>query len=158
MSDAPKKRPWFQFHLSTAVVMVFVAAGLLWLNTTSRCPDKKTYAAYGWPLGAYDRYGLLNMDGRYEKAEGWIISGLVVNVLVGLTAILVVGIVCEWQIRLGDFNQSTTDVPKKRPRFRFHFRTALVIIFVAAGLLWLNMHNRPSLDPMYLPGVDNDDC
>ena len=26
MSDAPKKRPWLQFHLSTAVVLLFVAA------------------------------------------------------------------------------------------------------------------------------------
>jgi len=25
MSEAPKKRPWLQFHLSTAVVLMFVA-------------------------------------------------------------------------------------------------------------------------------------
>jgi hypothetical protein len=34
MTDAPKKRPWLQFHLSTAVVLTFVAAGLLWANVT----------------------------------------------------------------------------------------------------------------------------
>jgi len=32
MDEKPKKRPWFQFQLSTAVVLMFVAAGLLWLN------------------------------------------------------------------------------------------------------------------------------
>ena len=32
MSDAPKKRPFFQIHLSTAIVLMFVAGGFLWLN------------------------------------------------------------------------------------------------------------------------------
>ena len=32
MSDVPKKRPWFQYHLSTAVVLTFVASGLLWAD------------------------------------------------------------------------------------------------------------------------------
>lgn len=36
MSEQPKKRPWFQFHLSTAVALMFVAAGLLWLNMNSQ--------------------------------------------------------------------------------------------------------------------------
>jgi hypothetical protein len=31
-----KKRPWFQFHLSTAVLLMFVASGLLWLNCSLR--------------------------------------------------------------------------------------------------------------------------
>lgn len=31
MSDKPTHR-WFQFHLSTAIVLMFVAGGLLWLN------------------------------------------------------------------------------------------------------------------------------
>jgi hypothetical protein len=34
VTDAPPKRPWFQFHLSTAIVLMFVAAGLMWLNVT----------------------------------------------------------------------------------------------------------------------------
>ncbi|MCY3017909.1 MAG: hypothetical protein NTW87_02605 [Planctomycetota bacterium] len=33
MDEKPKKRPWFQFHLSTAVVLMFVVGGLVWLNT-----------------------------------------------------------------------------------------------------------------------------
>jgi len=30
--DRPNKRPWFQFSLLTAIVMMLVAGGLLWLN------------------------------------------------------------------------------------------------------------------------------
>src|SRR5438105_4088179 len=31
MTDSPKRR-WFQIHLSTAIVLMFVAGGLLWMN------------------------------------------------------------------------------------------------------------------------------
>jgi hypothetical protein len=33
------KRPWFQYHLSTAIILMFVAGGLLWLNLTERFED-----------------------------------------------------------------------------------------------------------------------
>jgi hypothetical protein len=32
MNDAPEKRPWFQYHLSTAIVLMFVTGGLMWPN------------------------------------------------------------------------------------------------------------------------------
>ena len=32
MTQAPKKRAWFQIHLSTAVVLMFAAGGLFWIN------------------------------------------------------------------------------------------------------------------------------
>jgi hypothetical protein len=35
MTRLPKKRPWFQFYLSTAIVLMFVASGQLWLNICS---------------------------------------------------------------------------------------------------------------------------
>lgn len=31
-----RKRPWFQLHLSTAVVLMFVAGALIWANTRQR--------------------------------------------------------------------------------------------------------------------------
>jgi len=34
MTDAPKKRPWFQIHLSTSIVLMFVAGGLVWANVS----------------------------------------------------------------------------------------------------------------------------
>jgi hypothetical protein len=35
--QAARKRPWFQFHLSTAIVLMFVAGGLIWANVTEQC-------------------------------------------------------------------------------------------------------------------------
>src|SRR5215212_8689898 len=51
----PARRKRFQIHLSTAVVMMVVAATLMWLNTTTRKVDdifafNRDY--YGWPRGA----------------------------------------------------------------------------------------------------------
>lgn len=60
------KRAWFQIHLSTAMVMMIIAGGLLWLNIHPRygqpnmAPDSVqywgtnhpgNYDAYGWPMG-----------------------------------------------------------------------------------------------------------
>lgn len=45
MDEKPRKRPWFQFHLSTAVVLMFVAAGLLWLNMPETAAPEKVEAA-----------------------------------------------------------------------------------------------------------------
>ena len=33
---APKRRPWLQVHLSTCVILMFVAGALLWANATER--------------------------------------------------------------------------------------------------------------------------
>src|SRR5947208_189659 len=44
MSD--KRRVWFQIHLSTAIVLMFVGGGLLWLNVQGKF-------AIGWPLQFY---------------------------------------------------------------------------------------------------------
>jgi len=40
MSDAPKKRPWFQYHLSTAVILMFVASALLWKDVHRELPGR----------------------------------------------------------------------------------------------------------------------
>lgn len=47
MSDAPAmKRAWFQFHLNTCVVLMVVAAWLLWMNVAERLtPHWKEYYA-----------------------------------------------------------------------------------------------------------------
>ena len=71
----PKRRAWFQFHLSTAIVLMFVAAGLLWLNMRARLELEshdevtaagrpsisfKAYARVGWP---YERRVLITEGG-----------------------------------------------------------------------------------------------
>jgi len=60
MNDPTKKRPWFQYHLSTAVVLMFVAAGLLWLNVRGGAEygslsQHDGYQYLGWPAPLFVR-------------------------------------------------------------------------------------------------------
>ena len=46
------RRPWFQVHLSTAIVLMFVAGGLLWANATPQVEysgNTPWEITYGWP-------------------------------------------------------------------------------------------------------------
>src|SRR5438445_5917 len=45
--QAMSKRRWFQFHLSTAVVLMFVAGGLMWANT--RVDDSTVVSTWSDP-------------------------------------------------------------------------------------------------------------
>ena len=53
MSDAPKKRPWFQIYLSTAIMLMFVADGLVFLSSINHTVDA---ASYGFPWTFYMRW------------------------------------------------------------------------------------------------------
>lgn len=44
-----EQRRWFQFHLSTAIVVMFVAGGLLWANTAEKRYGEG-WTERGWPL------------------------------------------------------------------------------------------------------------
>jgi hypothetical protein len=52
MSNAP--RLWLQLHLSTCVVLMFVAGGLMWANLQPRETTNRLWPGteYGWPLVA----------------------------------------------------------------------------------------------------------
>lgn len=49
----PKPRPWFQIHLSTAVVLMIVSGGLLWANLRRQpvpiFQDVSYFYEQGWP-------------------------------------------------------------------------------------------------------------
>jgi hypothetical protein len=59
--DNPK-RPFFQFHLSAAILMMLLAGGFLLVNTAVKHQPRSTgtteeyYAIYGWPMIAYIDY------------------------------------------------------------------------------------------------------
>ena len=60
--EKEKKRAWFQIHLSTAVVVMFVAGCLIWANTKERIESendlllgKREFEVYGWPLAIWNR-------------------------------------------------------------------------------------------------------
>ncbi|HEY3321379.1 MAG TPA: hypothetical protein VGP72_12985 [Planctomycetota bacterium] len=74
MTDQPKRRPLFQLHLSTCIVLMFVAGALMWANMR-RSPRQLglemtnlsggtcsfgSIRSYGWPFTALQREQILN--------------------------------------------------------------------------------------------------
>ncbi|MGD0091050.1 MAG: hypothetical protein ABSE73_14120 [Planctomycetota bacterium] len=125
MTDAPKKRPWFQYHLSTAVVLMFVAGGIMALNWF-RGSETGTYtydvsgAVFGPAIGTLPQHGwpFRFTDSRVEYFDviyevpvpGATMSlpvqtpcisyrWLVADIAVALTILLATGIALEWRIR-----------------------------------------------------------
>jgi hypothetical protein len=59
MSDTAR-RPWFRFHLLTAVLMMVATGGMLGVNfrnaNKSADPNVFTSPIYGWPFVTYSNY------------------------------------------------------------------------------------------------------
>jgi hypothetical protein len=51
MSDAPQKRRFWQIHLSTALIMMLLASGIVYLNVRS-VVDHQSMSEVGWPYTA----------------------------------------------------------------------------------------------------------
>lgn len=118
MSDAPaKKRPWFQLHLSTCVVLMVVAGVLVWQNviisriSCGRGPDfSGTSTGNGFPLICYESGHELS---RLSNTEQWIdksfhrwrVGPLVLNTLVGLAILVASACACEYLIRRRERNR-----------------------------------------------------
>ena len=115
MPDATKRK-WLQIHLSTCVILMFVAAGLMWLNMrqynvrSAKWPHGWT--AYGFPFEAVGDIPRVNRvfeivsEDRKLFAYGlpWIGKGVqplpfAVNLVVALICLALVSFACEWSIR-----------------------------------------------------------
>jgi|SRR5579862_107822 len=109
MATVPR-RGRFQIHLSTAIVMMFVAGGLIWANVTKQ-PSRVTrwselektdpmyLDAYGWPCVVKAIVIFETSDGEldwYPMPLGWSIA---IDVAVALLILFAVWSVCEWLIR-----------------------------------------------------------
>ena len=85
---APKKRPWFQFHLSTAAALMFVAGGLMWANMrdsrydvrvdsgeifmTLRVQTQGIAYTFGWPVVMHEGARPLRLRVRaVENSDQW---------------------------------------------------------------------------------------
>ncbi|HLX60086.1 MAG TPA: hypothetical protein VKX17_02270 [Planctomycetota bacterium] len=102
MATVPR-RGRFQIHLSTAIVLMFVAGGLMWANLVEGRVDGR--AAYGWPFCAVrpwygaawtDKNGFkFNVPTSYTYDERLLAFDLSIAflILVGVYAF------CEWLIR-----------------------------------------------------------
>lgn len=132
-APVPAHRKRFQIHLSTAVVMMFVAGGLLWANLRERHGTvfggeeayefwsiEFDYNGYGWPLTVH---GQLTGDAKYPDGSNYIHSPEVDitrkftsyfnTVLDAIVAIIILGItwfMCEWPIRRNAERRPTSDV------------------------------------------------
>jgi hypothetical protein len=123
MSEKPKRKVW-QFHLSTAVILMFAAGILMAVNyhaCTIPTEDNRIYfVAHGWPLVAYQDlhlHELLDMSqdvvgGRSPRqAEaipfskicridiGWNRRGIVTNLFVAIVILITGVFASEWLIR-----------------------------------------------------------
>lgn len=97
-----KKRRWFQIHLSTAIVLMFVAGGLIYRNL---CPyDVGGFKEIiGWPFPLmFHRYGEYLPVGYYELTHiPWFqrVSGfwynVSLNILVCVTCMLAIASLLE---------------------------------------------------------------
>lgn len=102
----------FQFHLSTAVVMMLAAGVLLGLNM-QRWPhnveglagiayDGAELFDNGWPFVARahcDFKGKLFGVMGGDVWDQWHYAGLASDILVALSIIIAVGVLCEWLVR-----------------------------------------------------------
>ena len=96
----PPRRKRFQFHLSTAIVMMFVAGGLMWANASpvDSVPIYHRYPGavdYGWPQTAVCIDRLLVDQQWFERVQ-W---GIVTDIAVACALLFSVWFFCEWLIR-----------------------------------------------------------
>lgn len=105
MTDAPKKRPLFQLHLSTCAVLMFVAGGVLWFSTrpaivtrvTKKCV---TVTSDRWPLGFHETHyvgytpseALADFERKLPPIDFQ-------NLQLMLPVLLAAAIIFEWHIR-----------------------------------------------------------
>jgi hypothetical protein len=123
---AKKKRPWFQFHLSTAIVLMFVAAILLWANLrptirsiaiVSGLPNVEEHSR-GWPVRFWTT--VLVFSGTHRVSfepepytdyaddmpmpRFWT-GMLAADGAVAVVTLLATGVLLEWRIRRKERHQ-----------------------------------------------------
>jgi hypothetical protein len=113
MNDPAKKRPWFQFSLLTAIVVMLAASGLLGANLRPRIENIFTSShwivtseKYGWPLSF-----------RYRGFWSW--RGIVADTAVAAIIIMAAGFLCESLVRRPDCLRKRREAkpePPDKPR------------------------------------------
>ena len=100
MSDSKYRSVPFQFHLSTAVMMMFVAAALLWLNLASGvkkvqvggAPDEwYIHKRYGWPFRV--------VEIGWDNESGFDLLSFMLNLTIALGLLAAFWFACELHIR-----------------------------------------------------------
>jgi hypothetical protein len=109
-------RKWFQIHLSTAIVLMVLAGGMVWLNVSwqqSVLFDSHGghQYAYGWPVHCFvvkHQYFLVTAESQilggalreYDALTfGLIMKWIVPNALATLGVLGIAAVILEWRIR-----------------------------------------------------------
>jgi hypothetical protein len=104
----PPRRKRFQIHLSTAIVMMFVAGGIIWANRIPRI--EKVFNpftggmmsvemwCYGWPIESYGE--IVDSTTQLHLRTVGSLMSVAFDLTVAICILLAVYIVCEWLIRL----------------------------------------------------------
>ena len=106
----PPRRKRFQIHLSTAIVMMFVAGGLIWVNVRARAVEAWQLNPidggevgdiyFGWPLtGAVSRWNEYAFPGFQQREMFFPYAFCAIDLIVGSFILLAVWFFCEWLIR-----------------------------------------------------------
>ena len=99
MDSTPQRRFW-QIHLSTAIVLMFVAGGLIWINVQAINEDSEIqiFENRGWPFWVYCHI-YINTDAR-EKLDAriWSAAHVVFNVLICSVILFATAIFIEYVI------------------------------------------------------------
>jgi hypothetical protein len=99
MSNTP--RGWLQLHLSTCVVLMFVAGGLIGANSHGKIDRwSDAYSSvitreWGWPCS----YRLEREFNNRNPYLAWDYQSICWNILAGLAILAAVALACEWWIR-----------------------------------------------------------
>ena len=88
-------RHWLQIHLSTAIVLMFVAGGLVYVNMQGREPADLyglDVVTFGWPVD------MVNALSGFSFRQ-WSHSGVVCNVAAACALLSATALSCEWLLR-----------------------------------------------------------
>jgi hypothetical protein len=133
MSETYKpERRWFQFHLITAVLMMLLLAIILHFNMSTYQTDYDSYC--GWPLRSF----VIETDSDDNRGRYYVenYGYVALDYFVLLFAPVFSGFIFECLLRRSD-TQDMSEKPK-RPWFRFHLSTAVVVMIVAALVIRAN--------------------
>ena len=97
MSDRPKRR-WFQFHLSTALILMFSTGIIIWLNVSRVMLQPR-----GWPceMESFEWKRTYTVPAHRVTTlyVNWNVIGLLNNIVIGCTILLLIAFVSEYLIR-----------------------------------------------------------
>jgi hypothetical protein len=160
MNDPLKKRPWFQFSLLTAFVMMLAASGLVELNLIDRdtgeaaillrnciyngpcdtvrdprCP----FHVYGWPFTAFSSGSLI-----VYSAFGFNGIQLAADIVIGLAIIFasgcVAGCLVRRQYRKRPLKQEGRQITAHSRWFQFSLTTAIVVLLLCKPTFFKNLN------------------